>query len=278
MTDIVVITIPGEPTSKQRARFARRGSKMVAFTPTETRSAEQSVGYAFRAAAPGWTLDASHAFSVEATFYLGYFQRRDVDNMLKLVCDGLTGVAWADDSQVYDIAGHRRIDVDNPRTEVTIAITGDLEYPSKDCEHCGKRFRTYTSTVRVQRFCCRDCSLAWRRRRRTVECAHCGASFESHHATTLQTYCSVACKSSATRQRLTCVQCGGEYTLPRSLAAGQNALCSQECRATFWRAQRKSAAQGTCQSCGGPVSRREYIRCRACHTSDPIKRDLRRPA
>lgn len=48
-------------------------------------------------------------------------KRGDLDNTLKSLLDSLTGVAWADDSQVSEIKA-RRFDTDrkNPRVVVTI--------------------------------------------------------------------------------------------------------------------------------------------------------------
>jgi len=46
--------------------------------------------------------------------------RPDVDNMVKLVCDALTGVVWNDDTQVCSIHVHKRYCTDRPRTIVTV--------------------------------------------------------------------------------------------------------------------------------------------------------------
>src|SRR3954468_10598750 len=101
---------PASPTSvvsTARARYARKGQKVVAYTPKTTTSAERDVAWRYRAAAApgaGRPLERQ-GFGLACTFYLTTRQRRDVDNMIKLVSDALTGVAWADDSQVTEVSG-----------------------------------------------------------------------------------------------------------------------------------------------------------------------------
>lgn len=48
-----------------------------------------------------------------------HLKRPDVDNLLKLVCDGLNGVAWKDDSDVFSIQAVKGYSI-IPRTEIEI--------------------------------------------------------------------------------------------------------------------------------------------------------------
>lgn len=52
-------------------------------------------------------------------------KRPDADNIGKIICDGLNGVAYKDDAQVYMLLVEKRW-ADIPRVEVTIRY-GDLE-------------------------------------------------------------------------------------------------------------------------------------------------------
>ncbi len=46
----------------------------------------------------------------------------DLDNCLKVLLDSLTGVIWADDSQITEIHAYRHEDKNNPRVEITSSI------------------------------------------------------------------------------------------------------------------------------------------------------------
>lgn len=48
--------------------------------------------------------------------------RRDLDNVIKSILDGLNGIAWDDDSQVDEIYIRRGYDKSNPRADVEIDI------------------------------------------------------------------------------------------------------------------------------------------------------------
>lgn len=101
--------------SKQRPRFGRGGN---VYTPKRTLEAEMAVGWRFKQAARGHRVDGDSAFGVLLTFH-GAREGQDVDNMTKLVLDGLNGVCWKDDRQVVEIHA-RKVTADTPRTEVSI--------------------------------------------------------------------------------------------------------------------------------------------------------------
>lgn len=261
---IARFTIDGEPVSKSRARFTKRGSKMVAYTPEKTKAAEEAVAWAFKQAAPGWQPDSDSAFGVAALFFADTRQRRDVDNMIKLICDGLNKIAWADDSQVHEVSGRRGYDQPgNARTEVMIYRTGKIPRNQKPCLRCETPFDVYASTTK-QKFCSRECAYAYRRENRKRVCDACGNEFHAPTKNTKQKYCSETCRVKAKRLELHCIVCGNGYTAPRSLAPKQIKVCSQECRTEYWRKQRRTAAKGTCQDCGGPTSKKSYTRCAPC--------------
>ena len=98
MTDwehIASIVIPGRPKPKGRPRFA----KGHAYTPKETRDAEQRIVDLFEFECPLWEPTVEKVrLTVDA-----YFKNRqscDLDNVAKLVSDALNKVAYADDRQI----------------------------------------------------------------------------------------------------------------------------------------------------------------------------------
>jgi crossover junction endodeoxyribonuclease RusA len=108
-------TIAGEPRSKERPRLNRRTGGV--YTPTATVKAEREVAAAF-----GHRVQFDDEVAVEMLFSCFSKTRRDLDNLVKLVLDGLNGVAYADDYQVVKITA-RRVQVDTleqARTTVTI--------------------------------------------------------------------------------------------------------------------------------------------------------------
>lgn len=118
----IAFTVHGEPVSKGRARFKQQGGRMVSYTPQKTVDAERAVAAAFRAAAPGYAYPADAAYTVEAVFHNGTRRHRDVDNMLKLILDGLNGVAWADDWQVVRVEAAKVYAPGAARSVVTVRM------------------------------------------------------------------------------------------------------------------------------------------------------------
>jgi len=117
---VLSLTISGDPASKSRPRWSRRSGTI--YTPGETRAHEQEIKSVARLSHRELFVDPLALFSLRATFYLGTNQARDVDNMLKLVLDALTGVVWQDDRQVVEVFGVKT-QADRPdeaRTEVIV--------------------------------------------------------------------------------------------------------------------------------------------------------------
>jgi len=117
-------TVPGKPVGKGRPRFTRAGR---AYTPKSTKDYEKAVKRAYRAK---YGDIEPYGGDVPLTVYIiAYFQipkndskstkekklkceilptiKVDIDNICKIILDGLNGVAYHDDKQIVSIAAHK---------------------------------------------------------------------------------------------------------------------------------------------------------------------------
>jgi len=261
----VTFTVPGEPKSKSRHRTGVRGGKIVHYKDDATARAQDAVGVYYRQKRGPGKPDGVSGFGVSMVFNVGTRQRRDVDNFVKLILDGLTGFAWADDSQVTEISARIRHGDADPRSEVTVYGTDDLpDWMRATCLWCQKLFRTYNSWF-GREYCTRECYSAALEQKRLRPCDHCGKLYDAHGKAKTQRYCSMECASLAKTYDATCANCGQVWRKPVSLRRGGRDYCNDECYAAYWRAHpSKSTKGGTCEVCGAPKSRPEYRRCNAC--------------
>lgn len=192
-------TVDGEPVSKARPRFTRTGRS---FTPQKTADAEANMAQAFREAAPEFTPEPDRTYGVTALFFHGTRQRRDVDNCIKLVLDGLNGVAWQDDSQVSEVSGRKVLEEpEHARTEVAIYAVGLAPLATRQCAQCGDHFPVFPGTRR--KYCSTPCKAAAQRKARP-DCLACGAEVSEQRTK----YCSRACAGDARRKPpVRCAQC-----------------------------------------------------------------------
>lgn len=235
-------TVEGDPVSKQRPRFAKSRGRV--YTPGGTVAAERSVAWSFRQTIGPFEVDAEAGYGV----YLGFFcqsgQRRDVDNMTKLVLDALNGVAWSDDSQVTEISAKVLRWQLEPRTEVVIYETVRQRHPARACDQCGKQFKLYPSAP-DRRFCSNLCYYESRGGLGQRVCARCGVVFAVKPSA--RTPHCPACRpqraedAQAALVHLTCGFCSKTFTLrPSEFRRRPNArFCSAVCRN---RARSRSAA------------------------------------
>lgn len=258
-------TVKGEPVSKARPRIGKGG----AYTPAKSVAAEQAMGWAFRAATKGHVDDGSTTYGVRVEFHCATNQRRDVDNMLKTVLDGLNGIAFKDDSQVVEVACRKFLPpTDTPRTEVMVYRVGDWPITTNVCSRCGDEFEVFESWSTTKKYCSPGCRNGHMIERQGRTCVQCGVAFMDSHnrSDEPRQFCSMACKYESGRVRLNCDECKVEYSQRKSLKRAKN-HCSQECRAKA-ASRGTTAPRGRCESCGGTVSKKEYRRCRACIVRD----------
>lgn len=266
---VVACVVPGDPLSKQRPRWVHKGGRAHPYTPEATRLREEGIAAIVRAEFRELITDNQGLFSVRAGFYLATNQARDVDNMLKLICDALTGIVWADDRQVVEVFGFK-IPADRreeARTEFLIArLPGVMPYDQQKCLLCHRSFRWYPSWQH-RRFCSRRCMVLATQRREPIPCAHCGATLQvvqfkrvanKHH------FCGMACKAAFGRESRICAHCGTSFEIAKSY---KRQTCSRSCaiKRAWDRAEPRRRA-AACRDCGQvAVTRRAYKRCWQCH-------------
>lgn len=132
-----VFTIPGAPVGKARPRVVVQGGKSHAFKPPKNALYEASVAEAYKQSFPGqepltgpitvvlrayYPIPASWPQSKKAKALCGLIQptvKPDTDNVVKIVTDGLNGIAWEDDKQIVEIRASKEYSA-MPRVEVEI--------------------------------------------------------------------------------------------------------------------------------------------------------------
>ena len=112
----VIFSVKGEPKGKGRPRF----SNGHVYTPKETADYERLVALSYRNSARGYKFTSpvrvtvkvfckppkSKSKKVEEDMLSGHIlptKKPDVDNIVKIILDGLNKVAWEDDTQVTDL-------------------------------------------------------------------------------------------------------------------------------------------------------------------------------
>lgn len=119
---MVKVVIPGAPRGKERPRHTRTG---VVFTPKATRAYETLIGMMGKLAMSGtpimsgpvrltivasFPIPASYSAKRRAACLMGSerpAKKPDMDNVIKIICDGLNGIAWKDDAQVVEVTASK---------------------------------------------------------------------------------------------------------------------------------------------------------------------------
>lgn len=192
---LITTVMLGEPASKSRPRFTRRGKPYR--TREDTDAEKRTARHLGRLFEQPWTGNVA----VGAVFFRPNKQRIDVDNMLKHVCDAANGVAWVDDSQVTAIYGIAELDVEKPRTILVFARHASTLTRGTDnvraCEYCGTLFELVGRTTK--RFCTSTCAYKARGHdlSEPVACKQCGTPFR--RKTKTQLMCSAHCRIESQR-------------------------------------------------------------------------------
>lgn len=113
----VVFFIKGEPVGKGRPRFTKQGH---AYTPDKTRDYESLVGLSYRKKARGYKFTSPVRVKICAYFgvpkskskkvaadmlnrHILPTKKPDIDNIAKIILDGLNHIAWDDDKQIVEL-------------------------------------------------------------------------------------------------------------------------------------------------------------------------------
>lgn len=137
-------SVPGCPIGKDRPRFARAGKSLRVYTPTETKRYERAVALLARSAlARAEKLCGPVSVRIDAWYPIpeSWSRRKrasalddgvmpttkpDIDNVAKVVLDGLNRVAFADDAQIVDLQCRKRYG-ETPSVRVRVAEVATQE-------------------------------------------------------------------------------------------------------------------------------------------------------
>ncbi len=140
----ITFTVPGSPQGKMRPRVVKRGNFVQTYTPDKTVNYENLVKLMYGQEAKGRVFDREKSLRVlivalydipQSTskkraelMRIGEIRptkKPDLDNIAKIICDALNGVAYHDDAQVVDLKVVKYYS-DTPCVTVTIEeVTGN---------------------------------------------------------------------------------------------------------------------------------------------------------
>ncbi len=137
------IVIEGQPVGKGRPKFARQGQFVKAYTPEKTADYEELVRTIYRLKAKDehfrtvyfqkdiplrihirayYKIPKNTAKALRADMLDGKIRplvKPDFDNVEKIICDALNGIAYQDDKQIVENY-MQKFYSDKPRVEVTL--------------------------------------------------------------------------------------------------------------------------------------------------------------
>ena len=127
--------VEGQPQSKQRPEFSRKGGRFRTYTPAKTMHYEKKVKEATEKII---STPLEGPVSLRLAFFLHrpkdicwktkptppcYTDKRpDIDNLVKGVVDGLNGVAFVDDKQICHLTATKKYHsgTNKPRVEIEV--------------------------------------------------------------------------------------------------------------------------------------------------------------
>lgn len=119
MNNEIIFDVVGKIQPKQRPRFVRKGSYIQTYTPTPTLNYQRLVADGYKTKYGEYKMKGALKVEINAFFNVpkSYSKKKraelygkpnvlhngDIDNVAKSILDGLNGVAWEDDTIVYDL-------------------------------------------------------------------------------------------------------------------------------------------------------------------------------
>jgi Holliday junction resolvase RusA-like endonuclease len=138
----VELFLPGDPPCKERPRASRSGH---IYTPQKTRDSESEIAIEFMALYPVGYFEPNTA--LEISVFAGFATpkkpkylvptKKDLDNIIKIVMDGLNKVAYHDDSWICSIRDSGKFYADNPGVLVVLQELEGKKF------YCPSQFKKY---------------------------------------------------------------------------------------------------------------------------------------
>ncbi|MCI9273995.1 MAG: RusA family crossover junction endodeoxyribonuclease [Clostridiales bacterium] len=136
---MIKFTIPGPPKGKARPKVTRaKNGASITYTPDATVAYEELVRSRYITASNGvkflgdtplkmiieavFPIPKSKSNRIKSEMLAGWIvptKKPDCDNIIKIICDALNGIAYGDDAQIVDVS-IRKIYGSEPRVEVRI--------------------------------------------------------------------------------------------------------------------------------------------------------------
>lgn len=142
---MIIFTVEGAPVGKQRPRVCLRGGHAHAFTPKKTEDYERTVSLRAKEAMlkdglgmypedVALTVGITAYFPVPKSWSkskkeraltgeLPHMAKPDIDNVVKAVMDGMSGIVYGDDKQINKLECGKGYS-ENPRVEVIVYESG----------------------------------------------------------------------------------------------------------------------------------------------------------
>ena len=135
--------VPGQPQSKARARtfYHKQAGRVVSMTPNETVLYENLIKTSFLASESKQTFFDKESLEMFITAYfpipksttkkdrqlikerkLFPTKKPDADNIAKVICDALNGVAYHDDTQIVKMEVRKVYTENEPKVAVSIGL------------------------------------------------------------------------------------------------------------------------------------------------------------
>lgn len=133
-----ILIIFGKPQGKARPRFSKRKNKTNCYTPKKTVDYEELVKFEYMRQCQSYYFGDDKPLKIMMNIYYPIAQntkksikkdmldeiikptlKPDIDNVIKIICDSLNGIAYKDDAQIVEIHAYKFYS-DDPRVEVVI--------------------------------------------------------------------------------------------------------------------------------------------------------------
>lgn len=112
--------VDGEPVPKQSFRVVeKRSGKTHGYADPRVVAWQDAIGYAANLRFPEMLTDK---LSVTLAFFLSNNKVVDLDNLSKAVLDGLKGIAFKDDCQVYKLVLSKQVNKSKPGVVIDISV------------------------------------------------------------------------------------------------------------------------------------------------------------